>query len=761
VFRSSPVARQCLCRSLRAGSRRPNPKTSCRTPTPRAHWDKLKRRRVHSYSQTQALGQPLSVTVSGPDAFGATTSTITHYRYDLRGSRTAVIDALGNETDFAYNLADQLTTVTYPATNNSGTGRTQTITAYQYLGGPASGTVVNDENNTLFRQVAYTYGPEGELLTTTGNAYPVLYSYDGRGRVNHVTYYHNTAYSVMDGSTTSYDYDPEGRLADVRYPNQSGATFDKLQYFYDADGNMIQEIDGVGVTKTYTRTDPESLLTAINYAYPTGYSGTPIGTLNAVTFSYDHWGRRINSADSATTKIYTYDDLDELTSLNTDFGANNDFGESGPLGLQINYLHNQDGSRRVMSLANCNPGLSQVYQYDGVGRLTATYLPGSPVYGNRYSYFQNGWLARMQSAYASSNWNVAAPYLQVDRTYNSRGFLTGLANSQIADPSHPTQLTPLSSFVGATSVGMTYDPNGNRLTEVASVPARGQAPDLSRAVQYHYDALDQLTQEISTSGGGTTATSYTNTFGYDLSGNPMTSSRLNGRSFNADNQSTQSLLPNGMAANITYNGNGDPFALLFLSTTYSTQFDPEDRLTKTVQGNLDARYDGDGLRAWDMGIYYLYDGDQLVAEVDGQSNLLALNVFGAGGQELRWRGDDTLSPATAYTYDPQGNLVQPVTLYVPGQPPFLKVSVSAFFDGFGGHHAETADSGDSFDPVGFGGEYGYYLDPATGLYELTHRYYDPKGGPDRDAGLKNGKTNQVFPHLVCFLLPTVFAEPLC
>ncbi len=110
--------------------------------------------------------------------------------------------------------------------------------------------------------------------------------------------------------------------------------------------------------------------------------------------------------------------------------------------------------------------------------------------------------------------------------------------------------------------------------------------------------------------------------------------------------------------------------------------------------------------------------------------MLALNLFGATGQELRYRTDDNLpeSPGTAYTFDPQGNLVQPLTLYVPGEPPFVKVRSSSSFDGFGGNFTRVGDSQDTFEPVGFGGQHGYYTDPQTGLCLLTHRYYDATAG---------------------------------
>ena len=51
------------------------------------------------------------------------------------------------------------------------------------------------------------------------------------------------------------------------------------------------------------------------------------------------------------------------------------------------------------------------------------------------------------------------------------------------------------------------------------------------------------------------------------------------------------------------------------------------------------------------------------------------------------------------------------------------------FDAFGQASYFPADKneGDTYDPVAFGGQQGYYFD-ATSLYFLTHRYYDPNAG---------------------------------
>ena len=64
-----------------------------------------------TYNQPDLVGQPITVTDNA--------TKTTHLRYDARGNLSLVQDALGNQTAFAVNLADQVQTATYP---NSTTG---------------------------------------------------------------------------------------------------------------------------------------------------------------------------------------------------------------------------------------------------------------------------------------------------------------------------------------------------------------------------------------------------------------------------------------------------------------------------------------------------------------------------------------------------------------------------------------------------------------------------------------------------------------
>jgi YD repeat-containing protein len=67
-------------------------------------------------TQAEALGEPLTVTASGPANGGGTTTTAAYYAYDGRGNVISAIDSLGNETDSYYTLTNQLQAVAYPPT---------------------------------------------------------------------------------------------------------------------------------------------------------------------------------------------------------------------------------------------------------------------------------------------------------------------------------------------------------------------------------------------------------------------------------------------------------------------------------------------------------------------------------------------------------------------------------------------------------------------------------------------------------------------
>ena len=576
------------------------------------------------YGPSPAIGEPLTIT----DNLGKAV----HLDYDELGRLAAFTDQVGNTTGVAYNLAGQPLTITYPSTTSptGATGSSSQKLSYLYVGGPLLSTTLDDESGHQLRQVKYTYGHEGELLSRTGGAEAVKYTYDAMYRV----------LTLTDGAAhkTTYTYNTAGYLASTKYPKGDTLKFSS----YDALGDVLTRVDGRGITTTYKYSDPENLLTNINY---------PTDAAHNVAFSYDAYGRRSGMTDGTGSQAMGYDDNDLVTGVQTTY--------TGLPAQTIGYSYYPDSSRQGMT----TPAGTFAYQYDGNGLLHALTNPFNET--TTWNLTDN----RLVKNVTLPN-GVTSAY-----SFDARNRISSLLNATSGS-------TTLSSFTS-----MLYDAANNRATLTAN----------DGTTTYSYDSKDELTQEHSTRAGG-----YTDSFAYDLAGNPTTF-RGAANTFNTDNQFASS--------GYVYDGNGNP-------TTYqgtALAFDEENRLTGA--GTLTAGYQGEGLRGWKQGaagkVYFLYDNAFPVCEMDSSGNLLAVNT--AYGDRVISRR--TTSSDTFYVFDPQGNVAQKLD----GSSNVLSSSV---YDGFGAAKAGGATG----DPFGFEAQFGYYTDTETGLQLLTFRYYDPGNG---------------------------------
>ena len=631
-----------------------------------------------AYSQPAAISQPLTVT----DNLGE----VTHLRYDAQGNTVAVKDALGNETDLTYTIANDPLQTVLPATGQSGSGHAGSLNAYLYSEpsslattawpaatlqyGPLSTTTSYDESANAIRQTVSAYGAEGELLSVSGSTEPVSYTYDALYRMK----------TLKDAAlnTTSYFYNPAGYLAQVVYPGAQATpptapltpgTRDTTSFTsYDGAGNLLSRTDGNNVTTSYTYNDPESLLTDITY---------PSGTIGNVHFAYDAYGRRSSMTDGTGGQTYAYDDDDALTTKKVTW--------TGFAAKTIAYGFYPDGSRHSMNA----DGHAFAYGYDGVGRMNLLTNDNSET--TRWVYLANGWLQTKTLANG-----VVTTY-----TRDQQGRLTDLANKNSGG-------TVLSDFSVPAAGG--YDAVGNRLSVTASLP--GAPASYSGTTSYAYDYgqttspqmnRSQLTGETSTRASGTFA------YGYDggTSGGPGNPTSFKGAAyaFNADNQH--------IMTGLAYDGNGSP-------VTYpgtALHYDPENRMTANTGDSQTDGYDGDGLRAWKQSgsskRYFLYDGTQPVEEVSSSGTLIATTTFGANGLVSRRNSNGS----TFYAFDERGNVAQRTSSSG-------AVTVSELYDAYGSRTATAAQP----DPFGFGAQAGYYTDTETGLVLCTHRFYSPLDG---------------------------------
>jgi len=543
------------------------------------------------YSQSAKVSQPLTVT----DNMGH----VTHFRYDSQGRRNSVADALGNETDFSYNLIGQSDTTTYPATGQTGTGHSHTTKAYLYVGGPLTTVTSVDESNIQVRQVSYAYGPEGQSLSVLGSAEPVTNAYDALYRIK----------TLKDGNnnTTSYAYNTIGRLSSVTMPGGEITQFTS----YDNNGNLLQRIDGNNVTTNYLYNDPESLLTDIQY---------PATSSLNVHFSYDSFGRRSSMTDSTGDQTLSYGNLNEPLSVTTTY--------TGLSTQMLSYHYYPNGSRQTMG----TPAGTFSYNYDAAGRPSSMTNPFGEATG--WTYHDNNWLATQTSANGAT-----ATY-----THNSLGQVTRLLN-QISG-------STISDF---SSIG--YDGVGNRSSVTASVPV---ATTLSGTTSYQYDSRNQITQEASTRNGGfsdsfgydsagnpTTFKGITKTYNsnnqqtgtglsYNGNGNPTTYNSTT-LTYDPENRMTS------FGAVLTAAYNGDGLRAWKQNSTGRTYFlydgvVPEVELD--ANGNVIATntFGTAGLvsrRTITTSVFYNFDSEGNVAEQsDSSGNVLSSHLFAAHGAVL-------------------------------------------------------------------------------------------------------------------------------
>ena len=421
---------------------------------------------ITAYSQAAKFNQALTVT----DGLGH----VTHKRYDTQDNKVAEIDALGNETDRQYTIANDLYDVIYPKTQQTGSGHASDYSTFLYPGGPILTDSKYDESGALVRQVALTYGNEGELLSEVGDNQPEYMTYDALYRPA----------TLADGKAqaTLYTYNAAGYVATETYPNG-----DKVQNtLYDTNGNLLTQIDGRGVETDFIYADVATRLSDIQYP------ATP--TLN-VHIHYDGYGRVDTKTDSAGSYTTTYDDLDRTSQVVTVY--------TNVSGHAVSYTYYPDGSYQSMT----TPAGTFNYTYDAAGRIATLSNPFNET--SSWVYLDNNWLSGQNCGGV-----LTAAY-----THNTRGVITDLTNRKT-----DSSATLLSEFAN-----IQYDSVGNMLSISATIPT---VPSYGGSTSYSYNVKNELKTEQSGTAGG-----YTGNYDYDAAGNQTTFNGQT-NAFNSANQNT-------------------------------------------------------------------------------------------------------------------------------------------------------------------------------------------------------------------------------
>ncbi len=649
---------------------------------------------------TERLGLPTVIT----DAAGHYES----YSYDSRGNRTIVTDRDLNETQYTYNLANQVTRVDWPATGQNGASHAYTLNTYLYPGGPLTVSVTYPESgaNPASKHVTML-GLENEAITEIGTSEYQTVFYDASYRP--VSVHSGTPTNLPSTSSpgTQFVYDLSGRVIRMKGPNASADTGGSVtkNYRYDAVGNVLTALDGRGFQKNYTYGDADGLLTHVAYTYqgtlyhdPSGAFSMGNGSVatNATTgepydvsMSYDSYDRVHEVADGVGDATWTYDDLGDVLLESRTLSD-----LSGP-SYSVGHQYNADGSPYSKAIGGSAPGMGSwsynwTYHYDALGRFSSM---DSPAGTSQAQYTAGGNL--LQTTLPNGLASRFGFKFYANDGSNYHGAVAAMVNYGVG-----------SSGLNSTFGGMNYN-DQNALGSVTATDYTGAG--LSGTQIFGYNTP--------TNGDPYKLTSETNRLGasfshlYDSGLNPTTLRGVTQPSpYSADDRPTGTGAP-AYDADGNYNANG-------------VFHDAENRLYKATAATFSAGYRADGLRAWKQAngsrTYFLYDqGGEPEVELNGMGLPSAINVFDPEG--LVARVDVATSTGKYYQFDPQGNVSH--TLSASGA-----VLDTRAYDAYGKELAVRNALGlpvMATDPFGFNARSGYYFDRELGTYYCQNRTYDP------------------------------------
>ena len=286
-------------------------------------------------------------------------SGTTHYTYDTLNRLTGLNDFQSHNFTFGYDALSRRSQLTRPNGIN---------TNYSYDNVSHLLSVLHQLGSTTVDGASYVYDSAGNRTAKTDQASSVTsnYGYDA--------IYQLTGVSQGSTSTESYTYDTVGnRLSSLGVSPYSYNSSNELTstpsttYTYDNNGSTVTKVDSTGTT-TYTW-DYVNQLSSV--ALP-GSGGT-------VSFKYDPFGRRIQKSGPSGTVNYLYDGPNPLEEVDQNGNVLARYTQSGLIDEPLSELrasttsyYEQDGIDAVTSLSNSAGALANTYSYDCFGKLTAS-----------------------------------------------------------------------------------------------------------------------------------------------------------------------------------------------------------------------------------------------------------------------------------------------------------------------------------------------------------------------------------------------------
>jgi len=327
------------------------------------------------------------VSTSNPYALGKLTRITDQsgniaYSYDHRGNitqDTRVVEGQSYTTSYDYNLADNLSSITYPSgrivnyLRNDPLGRISAVTTQQTSSAPEQNLINNIRylpfgpvqqytyGNGLIRQVPYDLDYRVDQIQVTGinTVMDIDYGYDRFNNINSILN------NLNGGLSQSFLYDDLHRLQHAH--GNYGTNTDHIRYEYDPVSNRtlkaLGQADTIHTTETYTYNPLSNQLDSVTV--DTGVSQ------NVRTLFYNDAGAlSAESTLAGQNRTYNYNDNLRLIELT----------ESS---IRGSYRHNALGQR----VRKTNPEGTTHYHFGLNGQLLGE---GSPGKVERHYLYLNG-----------------------------------------------------------------------------------------------------------------------------------------------------------------------------------------------------------------------------------------------------------------------------------------------------------------------------------------------------------------------------------
>lgn len=629
-------------------------------------------------------------------------SNTVSYAYDGDGRLTDIGNNLGRTFHLAYNADDLITEIT----DHTGRSTTYTYDGFENL---ASVTDCNGETTVFsydgdgrFESIFYPANPANPFVTnnydvsgrvaTQTNAEGAVYNYffsgfraeevdpDGNAEVLRFNSEGAKLYRRDRlGNETRYQYDGEGRLAEIFYPEGN-----RRQFSYDEKHNVIGKIDlpkpgsplaATSTTYTYdplfsrptTMTDANGHTTTFTYdsnanlqtiVKPTLPTGTPL-----TTFTHNVRGQITSVIDPEGMQTnYTYDvATGDLLSMVKDAGGSN---------ITVSKVYDALGN--VIQITDPR-GHTTTYDYDYLRQPIGTTAPAPFLYQTLYTLDADGRLITRQRATgeAADPWEMVTftytlggkketaidPMGQITTyVYDARERLVRIINAlgQVEELSYDPldRLVTVRNGLDIISQENSYTPNG----QLASFKdANGNL------TWYTYDGLDRLSR-----------TSYPDgtyeAFSYDGAGNLTGKTTRAGDTLSYEydplNRLVGKHLPGPRDIIYTYDLVGRLTQVAEDGSSYDFTYDSGGRLVETSEPSgriVSYAFDAAGNReqiTWPdtYRIIYSYDSLNRLTTIDDQT-ATTLASFQYDGLSRRTGVDYANGAGTAYAYDQSSNLI--------------------------------------------------------------------------------------------------------